>query len=319
MKQTQKPGVTPVVASWFAVLVLAAAIFGVLYWAAFLFNSDRLARWWSYIFAKDPNRPSLILVSILILALAILVAVVVHAFGRGQRKLGRQALMLGSWVVYLPALVSGLFAIAGLSYLMFYAFVAGGAISMLAWLLIRNNSVASPDWRHWIATGVVGRGAVDRPDNGSWRVVPLVFVAIGFAITVISFVQVLQAHRERRLQEDGLYATVRHPQHLGIAMWTLGLAMAASTTAAYMSWFTMLYCYILLAFWEEKQLGEQFGAAYGDYRRSTPFMIPFVRIAPPLPQFRWQRVAALAGYYLTGITALCLIMQAIGVEVAWYG
>jgi protein-S-isoprenylcysteine O-methyltransferase Ste14 len=139
------------------------------------------------------------------------------------------------------------------------------------------------------------------------------------AITILGLVQVFRARREKRLQKDGLYATVRHPQHLGIAIWTFGLALAASTTAGYMTWFTMLYLYILLAFWEEKRLSQQFGSTYDDYHRSTPFMIPFVNIGLPLPESRWRRVAALAGYYVAGMAMLCLIMQLIGVEIAWYG
>jgi hypothetical protein len=303
--------------SWLAVLVFAAGIFGLLYWVAPLVARRLLARWSSI--WEDPKGPPLVLLSILILVLAILAAAVIaHGFGRGPRRVERKALVLGSWVIYLPAFVGGLLAIGGLSYLMFTAFLAGGVISTLAWLLIRNIT-AEPDWRHWIAVGVVGRGAVDRPDNGTWRIAPLLLVAIGLAITILSFVQVFRARRENRLQKDGLYATVRHPQHLGIAIWTFGLALAASTTAGYMTWFTMLYCYILLSFWEERHLSQRFGSSYDDYRRSTPFMIPFVNVGLPLPESRWWRVGALVGYYLAGMALLCLIMQAVGVTISWHG
>lgn len=304
--------------SWLAVLLFAAGIFGLLYWVAPLVARRVLARWSSI--WEDPKGAPLVLLSILILVLAILAAAVIaHGFGRGPRRAERKALVLGSWVIYLPAFVGGLLAIGGLSYLMFTAFLAGGVISTLAWLLIRNDTMAPLDWRHWIAVGVVGRGAVDRPDNGTWRVAPLLLVAIGLAITILGLVQVFRARREKRLLKDGLYATVRHPQHLGIAIWTFGLALAASTTAGYMTWFTMLYCYILLSFWEERHLSQRFGGSYDDYRRSTPFMIPSVNGGLPLPVSRWRRIAALVGYYLAGMAVLCLIIQAVGVTIAWHG
>ena len=70
---------------------------------------------------------------------------------------------------------------------------------------------------------------------------------------------------------------------------------------------------------EEKRLSQQFGSIYDEYRRSTPFMIPFVNTGLPVPESRWRRIAALTGYYVAGMAILCLIMLAIGVEIAWYG
>ena len=314
MKQADNTVRVSTAKSWLAVLVLGMVIFALLYGATTLFTTDMLARWFQR--WESWNGTALVLISVLILALAILLAAVL-ARGFGRQRMERKALILGSRVLYLPAFLSSLFAIGGLSYLMFSAFVGGGLLSALAWLLIRNT-VTVPDWRHWIAVGVVGRGAVDRPDNGTWQIAPLLLVAIGLAITILGFVQVFRARREKRLQKDGLYATVRHPQHLGIAIWTFGLALAASTTAGYMTWFTMLYCYILLSFWEERHLSQRFGSSYDDYHRSTPFMIPFANIGLPLPTSRWTKIAALVGYYLAGMAVLCLVMQAIGVTISWH-
>jgi hypothetical protein len=301
--------------SWLAVMVLAAGIFGPLYTVA-KFTSETMARWF-YRWDDYWTGTSLALLSVLILALTILLAAVL-AHGFRRQRIERKALILGSWVLYLPAFVGDLFAVGGLSYLMLYPAAGGGLMSAAASLLIRNDAMVESDWRNWIAIGRVGHGAVDRPDNGAWQIAPLLIVAIGLAITIVGFVQVFRAHREKRLQKDGLYATVRHPQHLGIALWTFGLALAASTTAAYMTWFTMLYLYILLAFWEEKGLSQHFGGSYDGYRHSTPFMIPLVNIGLPLPESRWWRVPAFAGYYFAGLAILCLIMMAIGVDANLY-
>jgi uncharacterized membrane protein len=301
--------------SWLAVLALGLAIFGLLYGAAALFA----AHMWRWFYRwVDWNGTSLVFIGALILTLIILLAAVLaHGFERGHQRAERRALILGSWVLYLPAFAGGLFAAGGLSYLMYFAFVGGGLMSAVAWLLIKSSTMP-PDWGLWIALGVVGHGTVDRPEDGAWHVVALLVVAIGLAITILGFVQVFRAHREKRLQTDGLYAAVRHPQHLGIALWTFGLAFAASTTAAYMTWFTVLYFYMLLALWEESRLRQQFGSAYDSYRTATPFVTPFVNVALPLPKSRGRRAACLAGYYIAGMAVLCLTMQAIGVEIAWY-
>ncbi len=301
--------------SWLAVLVLGLAVFGLLYGASALLGGNVLYRWFYRWEAWSNTR--LALYEIVALALIILLAAVL-AHGLERKRVERRALIVGSLVLYMPALVSSLFAAAGLSYLMWEAFVAGGVVSTLACLLMGNNPQAVPDWRQWIAVGRVGRDAIQRADSGAWHILALLIVAIGVAITILGFVQVFRAHRKKRLQMDGLYATVRHPQHLGIAIWTFGLAFAASTTAGYLTWFTVLFFYILLALWEEKRLSQQFGSIYDDYRRRTPFMIPFVGMNVPLPQSRWSRVAALAAYYVAGMAIVCLIMMAIGVDANLY-
>jgi hypothetical protein len=300
--------------SWIGVLVLGLAIFGLLYGAATLLSTHTLGRW--FYRWVDWSGTWLAVFAIVVLALAILLAAV-FAHGFERRRLERRALILGSWVLYMPAFVSSLFAAAGLSYLMWEAIVAGGLISIVPRLLVEHGLLPT-GLGDWIVVGRVGRGAVERPDSGTWHILALVVIAIGLAITVLGFIQVLRAHREKRLQTDGLYATVRHPQHLGVAIWTFGLAFAASTTAAYMTWFTVLYFYILLALWEEDRLALQFGRAYDGYRQATPFMIPFVKVGLPLTESRGRRIAALAGYYVAGMAVLCLVMQVIGVDANWY-
>ena len=154
---------------------------------------------------------------------------------------------------------------------------------------------------------------MQRPSEEAWRVTALLLVAFGLAITIVGFIQVFRAYKEKRLQTQGLYGTVRHPQHFAIGLWGFGLALAANVTAAYMTWFTVLYLYVVLALWEEGHLARQFGSTYEDYRQKTPFMIPFVKIGLPLPRPGVRRVVALAAYYVAGMAVLCLIMQVIGV------
>jgi uncharacterized membrane protein len=303
---------TSTILSWLAVLVLGLAIFGLLYGASALLGE----RMWRWFYRWGDWNLSWLVFSAVVLALTIILAAArAHRFERERAK--RRALILGSWVLYLPAFVSGLFAAAGLSYLMGAAWVAGGLISMVPMLLAKHGLLPT-GLGDWIIWGRVGRGAVDRPDDGAWHVLALSIVAMGLAITILGFVQVFRAHREKRLQTDGLYGAVRHPQHLGIAIWTLGLAFAASTTAAYLTWFTMLFFFILLALWEEQRLALQSGEAYDGYRQATPFMVPFLNVGLPLPKSSGRRLASLAAYYVVGMAVLCLVMKVIGVDAGQY-
>jgi uncharacterized membrane protein len=300
--------------SWLAVLVLGLAIFGLLHGASALLG-ERMWRWfyrWG-----DWNNTWLAFYEVVVLALIILLAAVIAYGLEWKRVEKRRLLIVGSWVLYLPAFVSSLFAVAGLSYLMEAAFVAGGVISMVP-MLLAEHGILPPGSADWIVWGRVGAGAVDRPDGGAWHVFALLIVAMGLAITILGFIQVFRAHREKKLRTNGLYATVRHPQHLGIAIWTFGLAFAASTTAAYLTWFTVLFLYMLLALWEEQRLALQFGEAYDGYRQATPSMVPLLKVGLPLPESRGWRLASLVAYYAVGVAILCLVMQVIGVDANQY-
>jgi protein-S-isoprenylcysteine O-methyltransferase Ste14 len=304
--------------SWLAVLVLGLAISGLFGMVIALFAedwsefSDWFLRWVSWNSSLSGWPP--VLTAVLVLTLAILVATVLaRAFKRGPQRVEGKALIVGSWVLSLPAFISGFLAVIGLSYMMHLPFIGGGLMSTVTMLLIRRG-VLPEDMGEWIARGAVGApNGLERPAEEAWRVVALLLVAFGLAITIVGFIQVLRAYREKRLETHGLYATVRHPQHLAIGLWSLGLALAANVTAAYMTWFTVLYFYVVLALWEESHLAQHFGSAYEDYRQKTPFIIPFVRSGLPLPRPGAWRVVALVAYYVAGMAVLCLIMQGIGV------
>ena len=278
---TEKTSKRSTVLSLVAVLVLGLAIFAIIRGAVWLWageDTERLpAIWntwamhWSYGFWDD----WLSLLLIVVLAAITLFAIargLDHDTPRGERR----ALVLGSSVFYLPAALGALPAVIGLVSEMFTPFLGGGLVSWVGAVL--RGYGRTRDIGDWIAKGVVSPN-VDY--DGWWSqsrfMVAQSLVALGLAITIVGLIQVFRAYRDRHLQTQGLYATVRHPQHLGIALWTFGLAFAVNGTAAYMTWFTVLYLYVALALWEESHLARQFGSAYDEYRQKTPFMILFGR------------------------------------------
>ena len=325
--QSENAARRSIATSWLAVLVLALAIFGLIRGIVWLWGGqntynvvyDWLEKWY-YFYSRGPGDvwqylPVIITVATLLL-IAFALLIVGRKWSRNPRRVGRRALTLGSWALYLPAFIGGLPAVVGLVSAMLTPFFGGGLISIVAAELMDRFGL-SHNVGDWIANGMVSphHGFLGWYEESHTRfVIAQAIVAVGLAITIIGLIQVYRSFREKRLQTQGLYTTVRHPQHLGIALWTFGVAFAVSGTAGYMMWFTVLYFYVLLALREERQLVQQFGTDYEDYRRATPFMIPFVKVGLPMPRSGVLRIAALIAYYIAGMAVLCLILHEIGVE-----
>ena len=90
------------------------------------------------------------------------------------------------------------------------------------------------------------------------------------------FVSDVESERigQSALLTNGLYARVRHPSELGLALVTLGAVMAASSSVGLAVWMCLLmplsYLRIRL---EETHLRERFGNAYFAYeRRAGPYL-----------------------------------------------
>lgn len=89
----------------------------------------------------------------------------------------------------------------------------------------------------------------------------------------------LQAFGVEKLVVTGLYRWVRHP------LYTCSLALLWMVPVMSWNWLALsigFTVYILVGayFFEEPKLIQQFGAAYVDYRRITPMIIPGLKIGP---------------------------------------
>jgi len=98
----------------------------------------------------------------------------------------------------------------------------------------------------------------------------------GTGIFIVSLVQLL--HGGGRLVSTGVYALVRHPQYLGIALATLGLTFMGEwlILLSVLSWMTLVFAYVFLAHREEQILQKRFSVQYPTYTRRVPFMVPFL-------------------------------------------
>jgi len=103
----------------------------------------------------------------------------------------------------------------------------------------------------------------------------------GLTLFLGSLIQLLwYKHKGVGLVTKGFYSIVRHPQYLGIFIWVLGHILYSLPLhlrpADLLAWVTLIYLYIIIARNEEMSLEKKFGHEYEVYRRSVPFLIPFI-------------------------------------------
>lgn len=189
-----------------------------------------------------------------------------------------------------------------------YAALTGQIILSMSgtWLLIFPLILPLQPLEKWLGFNRAGylplRGAP------SQDIVVPALIALGISITMIGLIQVVIAARNKQLATRGLYAAMRHPQHLGIIIWALGFALWGSYYLDFLFWFTLVYVLVLLAWHEEGNLKKRFGIVYFSYQRNTRFMVPFLPQKGALPDIASGRtIGTLAGIYVAGfILVLCL-------------
>jgi len=306
--------------SWLLGLILASAVFAALWGISRLIEYLDVSvpsleyDWWSH--------PLYWLISgaglLIVLGVLAFTTLSKRSASLDQPAARRQLLVLGPWVLYLPTTVGSVLAVVGLVSVMYTPFLGGGLVAIAAELL-GEIGILPQDAADWIGRGIITPrfGWTSYEDSPVRFWIARGFVAVGLAITLVGFVHILRAWRENHLETGGLYSTVRHPQYLGIALWTFGLAVAVNGVSAYLTWYTVVFLCVVIALWEERRLVRDL-PEYVAYRRRTPFMIPFLRAGLPLPESRDARIMAVIAYYLAGLALVVVLLWAIGVEHARY-
>lgn len=76
------------------------------------------------------------------------------------------------------------------------------------------------------------------------------------------------------LLTEGPYGVVRHPRYLEVVIGSLGYALLANHTGAYVVTLLMLPVLHLVVLMEERELVERFGDAYREYAARVPRYLP---------------------------------------------
>ena len=98
----------------------------------------------------------------------------------------------------------------------------------------------------------------------------------GIGIFIVGLVQLLRGRG--LLVSTSLYSLVRHPQYLGITLATLGLTFMGErlNLVSVLSWVTLVFAYVFLAYREESVLQKRFGSDLRTYKSHVPFLLPFL-------------------------------------------
>jgi len=113
---------------------------------------------------------------------------------------------------------------------------------------------------------------------------------IGFALNLIGAYLVIQGWKDVHehywskdegkgsLVMEGVYRYIRHPQYAGFILITLGLLIHWATIPLLVMWPILLFQYHRLALKEERELENEFGDKYREYRRRVSMFIPFLSL-----------------------------------------
>jgi protein-S-isoprenylcysteine O-methyltransferase Ste14 len=82
---------------------------------------------------------------------------------------------------------------------------------------------------------------------------------------------------DHRIVDDGPYAIVRHPIYAGLLLSVFATAALENTVRALAGAALMSLGFFLKAKLEERFLRVDLGAAYDEYRRRVPMLVPFAR------------------------------------------
>ena len=112
---------------------------------------------------------------------------------------------------------------------------------------------------------------------------------LGLGMLIYSFIHMRLAKVEG-LITSGPYKFVRHPQYLGVTLFTLTLTTRSYWIGAntfgiswidpkltIVIWFGTFFAYTVLALIEELHLTKSFATEFEEYRQRTGFLLPFVR------------------------------------------
>lgn len=104
----------------------------------------------------------------------------------------------------------------------------------------------------------------------------LAFVGIG--LFAEGWRELYRANQEKRLETDGLYRLVRHPQYTGLFLGLFGEGVIHWPTIFSVTLFpAIVIVYTLLAYREERKMVARFGERYLSYRRDVPMFFPGAR------------------------------------------
>jgi protein-S-isoprenylcysteine O-methyltransferase Ste14 len=190
-----------------------------------------------------------------------------------------------------------LFYLVMLLWIPFYWFVFHPGIRF--WRRVGNRAfwVALPVWLIFALGIIIGRHQIFQR---RWERSPLTWFVGGVLFIVASWLDVQTRntfgwrrlvglaelnpqHRLSGVVRTGVYGHVRHPRYLLYMLMILGMAFLTGAQLIFLLAFLNILLYQVLAPFEERELLDQYGPQYEEYRRSVPRFLPHLRRTPSAP------------------------------------
>ncbi|MEO5672813.1 MAG: isoprenylcysteine carboxylmethyltransferase family protein [Ramlibacter sp.] len=115
------------------------------------------------------------------------------------------------------------------------------------------------------------------PHFGLLHIASYVFLGYGFFLLSSAWNVLYNAQRRGALAMTGPYAWIRHPQYVAFVLILLGFLLQWPTLLTLLMFPILLLMYGRLAVTEEREMRQQFGAAFDAYAARTPRFLPAVR------------------------------------------
>jgi protein-S-isoprenylcysteine O-methyltransferase Ste14 len=196
-----------------------------------------------------------------------------------------------------------------------YVCIANPLIGMIApigveWLLLSPWSPFHWFWEtRWLVFTVVSIPNFDNINPNP--IIGWTLFAAGLSIFLTAFTQFFTKRKEGFIT-TGLYSKVRHPQYLGIILATLGFTFVGERPMAWISWLNLVFLYLLLANYEERNLEETYQDEFQRYRQQVPFILPLLsrNISKRLtPKSKLKRYMLITSTYLTTMTLAWIVLK----------
>jgi protein-S-isoprenylcysteine O-methyltransferase Ste14 len=190
--------------------------------------------------------------------------------------------------------ILALFYLVLLLWIPFYWFVFHPAIRL--WRQVGNRAfwVALPVWLVF-AVGIIAArhellGRRWERNALTWTVGPVLFAVASWLDVqtrhtfgwrrLVGLAELNPQHGLRGVVRTGVYARIRHPRYMLYMLMIMSMAFLTGAQPIFLLAFLNVLMYQVLAPFEERELLDQYGPQYEDYRRSVPRFLPRLRRTP---------------------------------------
>ena len=186
---------------------------------------------------------------------------IIFAFSFAKPQTSRDWRSFGAFSAFIVALFTEMYG-----YLLTIYLLSG-------WLSTRFPGV---DWLSHDAGHLLEEmfGWRTNPHFGPFHIASSILIGAGFWLLASAWQRLYAAQRRHTLATTRPYEKIRHPQYTGFVMIMFGFLLQWPTLITLVMFPILVFMYVRLARYEEREARAEFGEAYTRYEASTPAFFP---------------------------------------------